>query len=124
MVASDSKRTVIDFAVIYNTRPALNEADIQLPCSDDECDGKGKLRFAHTSDRFFLERGKWNFGFPIYTCRNCQNFQKIYAVAVKLDPKDMSGIVQKFGEIPAFSPEVPGRVISLIGPDRDLFLKG
>jgi hypothetical protein len=30
----------------------------------------------------------------------------------------------KLGEYPPFGPPIPARVISLIGPDRDLFLKG
>jgi len=36
----------------------------------------------------------------------------------------MSGRAIKFGEIPAFGPPVPSKVISLIGPDRELFLRG
>jgi hypothetical protein len=35
-----------------------------------------------------------------------------------------AGEATKFGELPAFGPVTPARVISLIGPDRDLFLRG
>lgn len=38
--------------------------------------------------------------------------------------KNRSGSAVKFGELPTFGPHTPSRVISLIGPDRDLFLKG
>lgn len=37
---------------------------------------------------------------------------------------DFKGSATKFGEIPSFGPPVPSRVISLIGPDRELFLRG
>jgi hypothetical protein len=32
--------------------------------------------------------------------------------------------VMKLGEVPPFGPPTPARLISLIGPDRDLFLQG
>jgi hypothetical protein len=35
-----------------------------------------------------------------------------------------SGTALKLGEVPPFGPQVPARVISLIGPDREIFLKG
>jgi hypothetical protein len=35
-----------------------------------------------------------------------------------------AGSAFKFGEFPAFGPPTPSRVISLIGPQKDLFLKG
>lgn len=34
------------------------------------------------------------------------------------------GTALKLGEVPAFGPPTPAKVISLIGPDKDLFLKG
>jgi len=33
-------------------------------------------------------------------------------------------VVLKFGEVPAFGPPTPARVISLVGPQKDLYLKG
>jgi hypothetical protein len=33
-------------------------------------------------------------------------------------------IAVKIGEFPAFGPRTPARVISMIGPDKDVFLKG
>jgi len=35
-----------------------------------------------------------------------------------------SALVSKMGEEPPFGPPTPARVITLIGPDRDLFLRG
>jgi hypothetical protein len=34
------------------------------------------------------------------------------------------GTATKYGEIPPFGPPSPSKVISLVGPDRELFLKG
>jgi hypothetical protein len=58
-----------------------------------------------------------------YTCRNCNRNEKVYAVAGK--PKGAGeGVVMKLGESPPFGSPLASRVISLIGPERELFLKG
>jgi hypothetical protein len=105
-------------------RLILDESDIRLPCDSQGCAGKGELQFAHTSDSTYLTGGKWKFDFVTYTCRNCQNKRKVFALAALLDSSGFSGSVMKLGEIPAFGPQVPARVITLIGPDREIFLKG
>ena len=47
------------------------------------------------------------------------------SIGVKLDGQLFGTVgALKFGEFPAFGPPVPPRVLSLIGPDKDLFLKG
>ena len=51
--------------------------------------------------------------------------QKVFALLVAPDSVyETSGRVQKLGEFPTFGPPTPARVIKLIGPDRELFLKG
>jgi len=40
------------------------------------------------------------------------------------DEASSVGTVYKFGEYPAFGPPTPARVISLIGPDREVYLRG
>jgi hypothetical protein len=35
-----------------------------------------------------------------------------------------AGTCYKLGELPVYGPPTPSRLISLIGPDRDIFLKG
>ncbi len=37
---------------------------------------------------------------------------------------ESDALIGKLGEIPPFGPPTPSRVISLIGPDREIFLKG
>jgi hypothetical protein len=63
-----------------------------------------------------------------YTCEKCGRVVKSYAVrfwsiAVSFEEADLVD-VQKIAEWPPFAPRTPGKVISLVGPDRDLFLKG
>ena len=59
-----------------------------------------------------------------YTCRNCQKTSKTFAIVVASSSPGQSSTVIKVGEVPPFGPPTPGRVISLIGPDREFFLKG
>jgi hypothetical protein len=94
--------------------------DITLHC--EVCEGSRS--FECTDGTIYLDGDKWKFDFLHFRCRNCRKQQKIYAVAVKQKAGDAVGIAVKFGESPTFGPHTPPRVISLIGPDRELFLKG
>ena len=58
-----------------------------------------------------------------YVCRNCGKSLKTYALLL-FQKTLLGGLAQKIGEVPAFGPPTPARVISLVGPDRDLFLRG
>jgi hypothetical protein len=102
----------------------LIQDDVQLDCDSPECDGKGKLRFAYSGGTEFLKRGQLKHIFATYLCRNCCTSEKTFGVMIIVDAVGFSGAVYKLGEIPAFGPQVPARVITLIGSDRDLFLKG
>ena len=70
-----------------------------------------------------ITSNNWQFDFIHYTCRNCQKKSKIFSLAVRRG-EGLSGAAMKLGEIPPFGPHTPARVITLIGPDRDLFLQG
>ena len=97
--------------------------DIQLHCSSEACDG---LRFFQSiGSTIYPEENSWKNGFMAYVCRNCGQTQKIYALAVFQNRiPHYHGKAIKYGESPPFGPPIPSRVISLIGPDRDLFLAG
>lgn len=120
----DTQLPVNDLGVPGEHGPELNGDDIHLPCDNQECEGKGALAFAFEGGRIFLERGKWKFTFVTFNCRNCTAKRKKYALALRVDDNGRSGLVLKLGELPTFGPEVPARVITLIGPDRELFLAG
>ena len=101
---------------------SIREPDIQLHCSSDLCNGTRSFR--NKSSTSYVSDG-WNFKFIQYVCRNCESVGKTYALAVWL-PKERngSGIGLKLGEVPQFGPHVPSRVITLVGPDREIFLRG
>lgn len=70
---------------------------------------------------FYLERTQLRF--IIYKCRDCTKFEKIYPVYLTLTAEKSANIC-KIGEQPAFGPPTPPKLISLIGPDKSIFLTG
>ena len=110
----------------------LNTPDLELHCSDDSCNG---VRFFRCTNVFSnagpysgentLKENNVNYLHVIYQCSNCQRAQKVYSLAVILLTGEHSyEMCCKLGEIPPYGPLVPPRLIKLIGPDRDIFLKG
>lgn len=97
--------------------------DVQLHCPNDACNG---IRFFRcTDDRVDLPAKEWKFFYSTYKCSNCQDTEKTFSLAARRDGKsETDGQCYKFGELPNYGPPVPSRLIKLIGPDRDLFLKG
>ncbi|MGO9600327.1 MAG: hypothetical protein ACLP7Q_20270 [Isosphaeraceae bacterium] len=63
-----------------------------------------------------------------YACEKCGRVVKSYSVRFWSTAASEEAVglvdVQKIAEWPPFSPRTPSKVISLLGPDRDLFLKG
>jgi len=59
-----------------------------------------------------------------YACRNCNKSFKTFALWVSHDETGLAGSAMKYGEWPLFGPPTPSRLVSLVGPDRDAFLKG
>jgi hypothetical protein len=95
---------------------------IQLYCGDQACEG---LRFfiAEASELWLKASNGINNEFITYTCKHCSVSTKTFALCVMVK-KDKTVAVAKIGELPPFGPPTPSRVLSLIGPDRDTFLKG
>ena len=60
----------------------------------------------------------------VYRCRHCKANAKWFALALHLGQDKTTTLAIKIGEYPPFGPPTPSRVISLIGPDKELFLKG
>ena len=94
---------------------------IQLYCETDGCDG---FRFFHSDDYDYGKRKERRDHFVTYVCRNCGKTKKIYAFSSVFDKKGIDATLYKFGEDPPFGPHTPARVISLIGPEREYYLKG
>ncbi len=98
----------------------LTTPDIQLYC--DDCDGP---RYFHNvaKDRIWMQDKGVKDVFLTYLCRNCRATVKTFAIQAR-HTGSRAGKAIKYGELPPFGPVIPARVITLIGPNRDLFLQG
>jgi hypothetical protein len=94
----------------------LSAPEISLHCYGKRCNG---VRVFRSSDSPHLSTD-FEYVFVTYECRNCAQSHKTFSLLV-LKSKNR---VQKLGESPSFGPPVPARVMTLIGSDRELFLKG
>lgn len=106
----------------YQTYELLTP-EIQLHCPDDACNGTRFFRYSDDSE-LKIPKGRYEFLYISYTCSNCRKTQKTFSLAARRDRDAESGQCYKFGELPVYGPPTPPRLIQLIGPDRDLFLKG
>ena len=97
--------------------------EIQLHCSHEKCNG---VRFFRCVSGRNLTVAKREILFYVkYRCSNCQEITKTFALAVYADTdSEFCGRCYKFGELPTYGPPVPSKLIKLIGPDREIFLKG
>lgn len=96
--------------------------DIQLHCDSDICGG---LRIYRRSvDEEIIRAEKFTEFYLRYRCSNCRDSTKVFSVAMM--PKGTNGEAEaiKFGEHPVFGPPIPSRLLKMIGPDRDEFIKG
>lgn len=123
-LVSSQRVLAVDVSVVL--RYTLIIPELQLHCSNDACNG---IRFFRWVDPghgapTFSTKNLSNF-YLNYRCSNCGKTYKTYALSIEeIDDGNHTGTCTKFGERPAFGPPVPSRLIRLIGPDRDIFLKG
>ncbi len=94
--------------------------ELQLFCESEICGG---VRMFRSSGAPYIKLNEWAYDYLVYACRNCGKRVKRYALAAKVT-EGYTGFVYKVGELPEFGPPTPARVIRLIGPDRELFLRG
>jgi hypothetical protein len=101
----------------------ISAPEIQLHCSNDACNG---MRFFRRTTKELpdLPHDSYHFFYLSYVCSNCRRTEKVFSLAAQHDSGQESGRCQKFGEQPQYGPPTPARLITLIGPDRELFLKG
>lgn len=108
-------------SIIYEgfTRRIL-ERNIHLFCSSVQCD---KVTIFRPAGKQWRDT-EWRYSFLQYVCQDCEKSSRIYAFATH-DSADRENVqVNKIGEWPLFAPRLPARVMSLVGSERDLFLKG
>jgi len=95
--------------------------DILLHCENESCGG---MRLFKSHSTVYLKAGEPSLQFVKYGCKNCASSAKTFALWFKLAADRETGSVFKYGEVPAFGPPTPARVVSLVGPQKELFLKG
>lgn len=101
----------------------MRTPEIQLHCTSDVCNGVRFFRCVVGQGRKLKQQ--YEYLYLTYRCSNCQKYEKTFSLAVQLDEEESAtGELYKFGELPPFGPPTPPRLIKLIGPDRDDFLKG
>ena len=105
----------------FGTAYYLRQETLQLHCVVPACDG---VRFFDAVHERYLDKGSSTLVFATYRCRNCHIATKTYACDVKLSGDGKNGELFKFGEFLPFGPPTRARVITLLGPERDYFLKG
>ncbi len=96
--------------------------DVHLHCASDSCGGHRIFRPICTGTNDLVVGEEDKDVLLEYRCRNCDGATKYFAVLTRVEEARV--LCYKLGEYPAFGPRVPSRLISLIGPDRDLFLRG
>lgn len=104
----------------------VSTPELQLYCESETCGGERIFR-CDNRELISINYEKPASIFMNYLCGNCNNHVKTFAVVIEpidLELGELNGAAVKYGELPAFGPTVPARVLRLIQSDRDLFLKG
>lgn len=108
----------------HGDRNEMNVPEIQLHCDDEQCNGKRFFRCI-SDKKENLENEYAIYFYVTYRCSNCQKTTKIFALAASIDSDiEPAGTCYKFGEYPVYGPPISSKLIELIGPDKDEFLKG
>ncbi len=106
-----------------NTYQKLFSPEIQLHCTNELCNG---MRFFRCSDKDEIKlKNEISINIYLnYLCSNCRKSSKTFSLLVKKDAGLLSGSCIKYGELPNYGPPTSAKLIKLLGPDREIFLKG
>ena len=108
----------------YGDYSKLKTPELQLHCDNEMCNGTRFFRCVR-GENSRINSKSYTFLYITYRCSNCQESEKTFSIAAKIDVElKEAGHCYKMGELPTFGPPVSSRLIKLIGPDRDEFLKG
>ncbi len=122
---------VVAISDLGKTKSSLNGSytivqtpQIQLHCNHEGCNGARFFRCTSGKESRISE-DNYEFFYITYRCSNCQKVEKTFSLAAKVEKNlGSKGMCYKFGELPTFGPPVSPKLIKLIGPDREEFLKG
>ncbi|MDI7226907.1 hypothetical protein QMM92_19730 [Leptospira santarosai] len=94
--------------------------ELRLHCSSEACNG---MRFFRCTNNYILKENEERTLFLTYQCSNCQKSPKLFSLFL-IAQESQKGKAYKFGELPLYGSPTPSKLIKLIGPDREVFLKG
>ena len=129
-VPSNQVRKISDLKVQRQTDSGriyheLRTPPIQVHCASDICNGIRVFRNIDERKPTVSVHQDFTYDYLTYRYSNCRKTVKIFSIAAKGESSQVrSGECFKLGEKPAYGPPTPSRLISLIGPDREIFLKG
>jgi hypothetical protein len=104
----------------------LELPDLRLHCGTDGCDGVRNFHAPHPLTVRLVANSPGQ-EFVVYVCRNCRQTLKHYAIRWDCigAPDEAEVRLFKYGEAPPFGPPpTPSRLTTIIGQERDIFLKG
>jgi hypothetical protein len=111
------KCDIDDINIVSENSITPNKTDIFI--HRDSCDGNRYFRM--TNNKTFMESNEiYSY---IFKCRNCETTQKIITV-LGSRRTFAEGYLTKIGEYPPYGKPTPAKFISMIGPDKEIFLKG
>lgn len=107
----------------FDINPRSRYVDLSFPpltlfCEEED----GERNFDPERHSLSLELNNLKDLFLQYKCRNCKSGYKFYSLVIT--PKEDGCDAIKLGEHPLFGERLSPKTITLIGPDREFFLKG
>lgn len=109
---------------------AVRTPDLQLHCDSDKCNGIRLCQYNQFPMHYeyrSIEGGDTCYDnvYIEYLCQNCKENVKSFAIIfISIHDDKRTADLIKMGEYPFYGPHIPAKLVSLIGPDRELFLKG
>ena len=102
----------------------MRSPEIQLHCEHENCNGIRFFKCVAGAEEILTTK-EYTYFRLTYRCSNCQQVTKKFSLAAKVDADEKpQGVCYKFKELPPYGPRVPPKLIKLISPDRDEFLRG
>jgi hypothetical protein len=99
----------------------IREIDVDLHCDTaDKCGGIRSFHKVRSLESIFIAAHQ-----PVHVrfrCRNCEKSIKLYSLLVDLSSAGC--MLWKLAEVPDFGPPTPAKVIKIVGPEKDYYLRG
>ncbi|WP_447577076.1 hypothetical protein [Achromobacter kerstersii] len=103
----------------------IDAPDLLLHCEEITCAGLRYFRCDESESGLYISKGTASYPRLQYTCANCEIRTKVFVLQVHMmSPTTGDCVVHKMGEVPPYGPPVPAKLISLVGSERENFLKG